>query len=287
MAALVCLAALWGASFLFIRIAAPALGPFALIELRVLLAGLALVGYAVLWRQPFAFKGYRRKLVVLGLFNAALPFTLIAAAELRLTASLASILNATTPLFASLVAAVWLGERLTFKRLLGLPLGVLGVAILVGWSPLTLDRTALLALGAMLIASLSYALGGVYAKRHFVGVPALTLAIGQQFAASLLLVIPALATAPESVPSLTVSVSVVLLALLCTAVAYLLYFYLIEHVGPTKTLTVTYLIPLFGSLWGVLFLKESLTVGMGVGLLLVLLSVVVVNEVRLPRRRLA
>ncbi|HEV2125515.1 MAG TPA: DMT family transporter [Chloroflexota bacterium] len=87
--------------------------------------------------------------------------------------------------------------------------------------------------------------------------------------------------------SLTVGVSVVLLALLCTAVAYLLYFYLVEHVGPTKTLTVTYLIPLFGSLWGVLFLKESLTVGMGVGLLLVLFSVIVVNEVRLPRRRLA
>ena len=110
MAALVCLAALWGASFLFIRIAAPALGPFALIELRVLLAGLALVGYAVLLRQSFAFKGYRRKLVVLGLLNAALPFTLIAAAELRLTASLASILNATTPLFAPLVAAVCWGR---------------------------------------------------------------------------------------------------------------------------------------------------------------------------------
>ena len=282
LSALILLAAVWGASFLFYRIAVPMLGPFMLVELRVLLAGLALLVYARLRRKKLELKANLGKLIVLGLINSVVPFTLIAAAQLTLSASLASILNATTPLFAAVAASIWLNERLSIKRVLGLPLGVLGVAALVGWSPFEVSPPVLLSVVAMLLAALSYALAGIYIKRNFRGVSGLTLATGQQLTAACLLLIPATISMPSTMPSVTVASAVLALAILSTAVAYLLYFYLMDQVGPTKTLSVTYLIPLFGSLWGILFLSERFTPGMAIGLVLVILSVMFVNEVRLP-----
>lgn len=282
LSALILLAAVWGASFLFYRVAVPVLGPFILVELRVLLAGLALLAYALLSQKTLELKANLGKLFILSFLNSVLPFTLIAAAQLVLSASLASILNATTPLFAAIAASFWLSEKLTAKRLLGLPLGVLGVAALVGWSPLEFSTNVILAVSAMLLAALAYALAGIYIKRNFVGVSGLTLATGQQLAAAFLLFIPASFSVPEAAPSLIVISAVLALAFLSTALAYLLYFYLMAQVGPTKTLSVTYLIPIFGSLWGILFLDERFTLGMLIGFALVILSVMLVTEVRLP-----
>lgn len=277
--ALILLAAVWGASFLFYRIAVPVLGPFLLVELRVFLAGFALLAYTLLSQKTLQLKANWRKLFILGFLNSVLPFTLIAAAQLVLSASLASILNATTPLFAAVAATIWLDERLSLKQILGLPIGILGVAVLVGWSPLEFNSEVGLAVSAMLLAALAYALAGIYIKRNFTGVSGLTLATGQQLAAACLLLVPASFSVPITAPSATVVLAVIALALLSTALAYLLYFYLMAQVGPTKTLSVTYLIPLFGSLWGVLFLNESFTAAMGLGLGLVMLSVMLVNEV--------
>ncbi len=275
--ALVLLGMLWGGSFLFIRVAVPVLGPFVLVELRVGLAALALVLYAVAVGRLPKLRERWREFVIIGALNAALPFSLISAAEIELMASLAAILNSTTVLFTSLVAAAWMGETLTRGRVGGVILGIVGVAVLVGWDPVALNGPVLLSVGAMLCGSLCYGLGAVYAKRTFVGVPSLALAIGQQAAAAAIL-LPLAAVSPpaETSPSLVVVLSVLGLALLSTAVAYLLYFYLISSVGPTKTSTVTFLVPVFGLLLGVLLLDEPVGAGTLAGLGIILLSVALV-----------
>ena len=280
--ALLLLGALWGASYMFIRVAVPALGPFALMGLRVALAASVLALYAAfLVRDLPKFRSRWREFLIVGATNSAVPFTLIAAAEIELTASLAAILNSTTALFAAAVAAVWIGEALTMKKVFGLVMGLVGVAVLVGWDPIPLNSIVLLSVGAMLAASLSYAIGGVYVKRTFAGVPPLAMAIGQQAGAAVLLLPLAAVSLPEEAPPLPAALSALALTLLSTAVAYLLYFRLIENVGPTKTLTVTFLIPVFGLLFGAVLLGEPVGVGTLVGFGIILYSVALVTEVRL------
>ena len=278
--ALLLLGALWGASFLFIEIAVPALGPVLLVDLRVLLAAGALVLCAVAVGSLPALRARWKEFLFLGGLNAAAPFTLIATSQLNLTASLAAILNSTTPLFGAVVAAVWIGEALTVRKAVGLLLGVAGVAVLVGLDPVPLSGVVLLAVGASLLAALCYALGGVYVKRTFSGVSPLGMGIGQQAGAAVILLPPAVATLPGELPSLAVVLSVLGLALLSTAVAYLLYFRLITSVGPTKTLTVTFLVPVFGVLFGVVLLAEPVSVGTFVGMGTILSSVGLVTGVR-------
>src|ERR671913_132093 len=186
-AGLALLGALWGASFLFIRVAVPALGPFLLVQLRVGLAAATLLLYALAASRVPKIRSRWRSFLVLGFFNAAVPFTLISAAEIHLTASLAAILNSTTVMFTAIVAAVWMGDVLTARKAIGILLGIAGVAVLVGWDPLPLNGGVLLAVAAMLIASLSYALGATYAKHSFSGIPPVGMAIGQLSAATAIL----------------------------------------------------------------------------------------------------
>lgn len=280
LAALILLAVLWGASFLFIRVAVPALGPLVLMGLRVALAAGALFLYAVATGRLPKLRAYWREFLVLGAFNSAIPFSLIAFAQLELTASLAAILNSTTVLFTALVAAAWMGDALTGRKVFGVVLGVIGVAVLVGWDPVSLSGAVLLSVGAMLVASFSYALGANYAKRTFSGVSPLGMAMGQQAGATTILFLPAVATVPGAVPSGVVVACVLGLALLSTAVAYLLYFRLIENVGPTSTLTVTFLVPIFGLLFGVLLLGEPFGIGTLAGLVIILASVALVTGLR-------
>ncbi len=279
--ALSLLGALWGGSFLFIRVAVPALGPFVLMELRVGLAAVALALYAVAVSGLLKLRTHWKEFLILGGLNGALPFTLIAASEINLTASLAAILNSTTALFAAVVAAAWIGEALTTRKVVGVVSGIVGVAVLVGWTPIALNWIVLLSVGASLTAALSYALGGVYAKRTFVDAPLLALAIGQQTGAAMVLLPPAVVSLPAEVPSPAVAFSVLALSLLSTAVAYLLYFYLLANVGPTKTLTVTFLVPVSGLLFGVLFLGEPVGIGTLIGLGTILSSVALVTGIRL------
>lgn len=277
LAALVLLGAIWGSSFLFIRVAVPELGPLPLMLLRVGLAALVLLPFAlVLGAAPELRKRWRPFLVI-GLLNAAITFSLIALAEVRLTASLAAILNSTTVLFGALVAAVWLGEPLTRRKVAGVILGIAGVAVLVGFDPIPLDGAVALSVGAMLLAALFYAISGTYIKLNFSGVRPLTMAAGQQAGATAILFLPAAATAPAQVSSPTAAFSALALAWLCTAAAYLLYFRLIASVGPTSTLTVTFLAPGFGVLFGVLLLGEPFGAGTFAGLLAILASVALVT----------
>jgi drug/metabolite transporter (DMT)-like permease len=279
------IAALWGASFLFIRVAVATLGPVALIEARVLIAGLALLGVVALLRQLPAWSKDWKAYLVLGALSAAVPFTLIAAAELRITASLAAILNATTPLFALLIGAARMREALNARRLCGVLLGVAGVAVLVGLGPLHFDAGLLAATGASLLAALLYAIGGVYAKSRFQSTPPTTVATGQQLAAAALLLLPSVALPPNREPDVGVGAAVLVLALGCTSLGFALFYRLLARVGPTGALSVTFLVPVFGVAWGALFLGEHITLTTVGGLVIVLGSVALVTDVRLTRLR--
>jgi drug/metabolite transporter (DMT)-like permease len=278
------LSALWGGSFLFIRVAVPALGPFLLVELRVGLAAAALFLYALAAGSMPKIRSRWKSFLVLGFLNAAVPFSLISAAEIHLTASLAAILNSTTVMFTAIVAAVWMGDALTARKTIGIVLGIVGVSVLVGWDPLPLNGAVLFAVAAMLLASLSYALGATYAKRSFSGIPPLGMAIGQLSGAVVLLLPMAVVSVPERAPSTVVTFSMLGLAFLSTALAYLIYFRLIENVGPTSTLTVTLLVPVFGLLFGVLLLEEPFGPGTLAGLGIILTSVVLITGLA-PRKK--
>lgn len=273
---LLVLAALWGASYLFFRIAGPVLGPFMLAALRVVLAALTLVVYALVIRQMPDFKKHWQAFLLLGLLNNVIPFTLISSAVNNLNASISAILNATTPLFTVIVAAFWLREKLTARRIVGVALGIIGVVVLMGLSPLPLTNRTVLAGLEALIASCSYAFAVVYARTRFKGVAPLHVAVGQLCGSSLILTPISFFAIPEVFPSVTVIVSVIALAVICTALAYLIYFRLIANAGATTASTVTFLVPFFSVLWGVVFLQEPLNVGMFVGLGVILLSVYLV-----------
>jgi drug/metabolite transporter (DMT)-like permease len=231
---------------------------------------------ALLGRLP-KLRARWRQFVLLGTVNVAIPFSLISASEITLTASLAAILNSTTVMFTAVVAAVWMGDALTMRKVAGVMLGVLGVTVLVGWDPIAMNWAVVLSVGAMLAASLSYALGAVYAKRTFTGATPMTIAIGQLTVASMLILPLAGVSLPDEQPTAVATLSVLALALLSTAVAYMLYFRLIENVGPTSTSTVTLLVPLFGLLFGVLILNEPVGLGTLAGLVLILSSVTLIT----------
>ncbi len=277
--ALVLLGAIWGASFLFIRITAPVFGPLFLMAIRLILGGLILAGVAVLIHNSPALRGKWREFLILGALNAGIPFTLIAFAQLELTVAMASILNSTTPLFTTLVAAVWIGEALTRNKILGVILGIIGVIILFGGSPFEITPTFLISALASLGAAFAYGLGTVYAKRAFQDVSILTMSIGQLLGAGILLLPISMTALPQTVPTDDVLLSLVLLIVVSTSFAYLLFFYLLDHVGPTKTSAVTFLVPVFGTIWGTIVLQEPLSAGLFAGLAIILLSVTLVTEI--------
>jgi len=257
-AELLLLAALWGASFLFMRVAAPELGPIPLMALRVSIAALLLFPALALRRGLGELRGRLAPVAVVGALNSALPFCLLAYATLSVTAGLASILNATSPLWGGLVAHLWLKDRLGPSRTLGLAVGFGGVVFLVWGRASFRPGGAGLAVVAALLATLSYGIAASYAKRFLSGVNPLAVAAGSQVAASLLLLPAAAALWPAGPISARAWWSVALLGVFCTALAYLLYFRLIAHVGPAKAIAVTFLIPPFAIAWGALFLGESI-----------------------------
>jgi drug/metabolite transporter (DMT)-like permease len=270
---LVLLAALWGASYLFMRIAGPVLGSVPLMGLRVLLAASVLLAFCAAAGPLPDFRTRWRQFLLLGLIGNAVPFVLIANAVQGLNASLAAILNATTPMCTAIIAAIWIRDPFGPRKLLGSCLGILGVAVLVGWSPLPVTAATLLAAAQALLSSVCYGLTVVYARTRFQALPPLHTAIGQLSAASLLLLPPTVILWPARPLPWSVVSAVLALALACSAVAYLIYFHLIRSVGPLKTTTVTFLIPFFSILWGGLFLGEPITPGIVVGLGVILFSV--------------
>lgn len=252
---LILLAAIWGSSFLFMRICAPVLGPAVLIEARVALAAvfLALVGFVLKKKLDLA-RNWKHFLI-LGFFNSALPFMLFAYAASTLTASVLSVLNATAPMWGAIIAALYTRQPIALRTVAGLVLGTCGVALLVGFDAVATRPGAALAIAAALVGALSYSVASTYSKAAKQVEPFAN-AHGSMWGATLL-VIPALFFIPAKGPAtLGIMGAALTLGVLCTGIAYIIYFKLVEEVGATSALTVTFLNPLFGILWGALFLHE-------------------------------
>lgn len=266
------LAALWGGSFLFMRYAVPDFGVVPLIWLRVALASVCLLPLLLLKRQFGALRQQAGALTVMSLFNSGLPFLLIAWATLSITAGLASIMNAMTPVFTALIGALWLGDRLDGRRSLGLLLGLAGVALLAADKADFRPGGSGWAIVAMLLATVCYGFAANHTRRYLQGVPALVNATGTQLVSALVLLPPALWSWPERMPGLGPWLAALVLGVACSALAYLLFFRLIARVGASRAVTVTFLVPVFGTLWGALFLGEPVTASMLAGGAVVLLG---------------
>lgn len=266
------LAALWGGSFLFMRYAVPDFGVVPLIWLRVALASVCLLPLLLMKGQLGALRERAGAVAVMGLFNSGLPFLLIAWATLSITAGLASIMNAMTPVCTAVIGAIWLGDRLDGRRSLGLLLGLAGVALLAADKADFRPGGSGWAIVAMLLATACYGFAANHTRRYLQGVPALVNATGTQLVSALVLLPPALWSWPERMPGLGPWLAALVLGVACSALAYLLFFRLIARVGASRAVTVTFLVPVFGTLWGALFLGEPVTASMLAGGAVVLLG---------------
>jgi len=262
---LLLLAAIWGGSFLCLRVGAPVLGPVLFIQLRVGLGALFLLIVAIVQRKRLELKGNLLHFAILGFFNTGFPFLLFAFGALHITASLESVLNATAAIWGALISAVWLRIAITWKARVGLVLGLGGVAVLVGLDAGHMTRGAWIAVAAGLGAAFSYGFASAYIQKVKRPVGSFANAHGSLWAAALMFIpitpfFPPLA--PVTVPAALAAVTI---GVLCSGIAYMVYFKLLSDVGAASALTVSFLIPVFGILWGVLFLGERIGWNMPLG----------------------
>jgi drug/metabolite transporter (DMT)-like permease len=270
------LAALWGSSFLFMRLGAAEFGPVPTAGLRVALAALFLLPVFLVKGVWADFVRRARPILLVGLLNSGIPFALFAFAVMHISTGLTSILNATVPLSGALVAWLWLKDRPGGSRMLGLLIGFAGVSLLVagksgfgatGVAAPGSTSLSLLAMGACLLATLCYGLAASFTKRYLTGAHPLATATGSQIGAALGLALPTLWLWPAQPATASAWGALAAVALLCTSVAYILFFRIIEQAGPSRALTVTFLVPVFALGYGAVFLGEQITpwmVGCGV-----------------------
>jgi drug/metabolite transporter (DMT)-like permease len=276
------LAALWGSSFLFMRLGAAEFGPVPTAGLRVALAALFLLPVFLVRGVWADFVKRARPILFVGLLNSGIPFALFAFAVMHISTGLTSILNATVPLSGALVAWLWLKDRPGGSRMLGLLIGFAGVSLLVagksgfsaagvtGFSEGGSSVTSLLAMGACLLATLCYGLAASFTKRYLTGAHPLATATGSQIGAALGLALPTIWLWPAQPITFTAWSALAAVALLCTSLAYILFFRIIEQAGPSRALTVTFLVPVFALAYGAIFLNEQITAWMiGCGLVIV------------------
>lgn len=276
------LAAIWGAAFLFMRILVPVLGPLWTAELRVGIASVAMLLFMAATRRAMQFRVHWKEYLVLGILSAAMPGSLYAYAALTLPAGYSAILNATTPLWGALIGTVALNEKLTARKAAGLFIGILGVAFLVRLGPIQFSQQVAIAVLACVGATLCYAVASTYSKIKSTDIAPPMMATGSQLAAALV-TLPWLPLSPmhgEVTPF--IAVIVLALALLCSSVAYFIYFRLIVDIGPTQTMTVTFLIPLFALIWGWLFLHEAIDLTTLIGCALVIVAAWLVAYQKTP-----
>ncbi|MET0279625.1 MAG: DMT family transporter [Steroidobacteraceae bacterium] len=264
---LLLLGAVWGASFMFMRVAVPSFGPFALVEVRLALGAVMLLPF--LWRERRHFSGPTwLRIAGISAINSALPFALFAWGAERAPAGIGAISNATTAMFAAIVAFAFFGERIGGRRIIGLIAGFLGVVVLA--SGKTEGASVGSAALAGTLAALLYGVGINLARRYLAGLPPSAVAAANLLCASLLLAPLALLTWPEQPVTAHAWWSALALGILCTGLAFVLYYRLIYRIGAPRAATVTYLIPLFGVMWAWLVLDEAVTQTMAIACALIL-----------------
>jgi drug/metabolite transporter (DMT)-like permease len=269
---LLLLSALWGCSFIFLRIAVPEFGPLLTATLRTSLAGIALTIFAVITAVPMNWRRNLKPFALVGLFAGVLPFSCFSFAALHLPAAYSAVLNSTAPLFSALFSVIWLAERLTPRKLAGLALGIVGVAILVGAGALAIDKWTLVSVAACLFAAASYALSAILVKKtgRAGGIHPIAMATGSLALAGVMMVPTLPFTLPTAMPSLLALGCVTALSLLSSGVAQAVFIPLIVKIGPTRAMSVSFLIPLFSMVWGLIFLGEAVRTSTLVGAVVVL-----------------
>ncbi len=269
---LLLLGGIWGGSFIFMRVAAPEFGIYTLVAIRTLLATAVLLPLLMMTGSIRDIKQHWLAIGLVGLANTAVPFVLFNYSSLHLEAGINAILNATAPMFGAVVAWLWLGDRLTKLVVAGLAIGFIGVAV-ISQQKLGDGEITFLPILTALLASLGYGIAASMMKKWLHGVKSLVVATGSQAISSLLLAPFALATLPDTMPSAHAWLCAIALAIGGTGIAYILYFKLIADIGPAKAISVGYLVPLFGIVWGVMFLQEHLSIQTMLGGGLILLGV--------------
>ena len=289
----VVLAAIWGASFLFMRLAVGDFGVVCTAAARVTVATLFLMPLMLAKGHAALFRRHWWKVCLVGVLNSGLPFLLFAFSLLSITTGLSAILNATVPLFGALVAWAWLKDRPTGSRVLGLLVGFAGVAALA-WDQASFRPDAVSGIApawavlACLLATVCYAIAASATKRFLSGLPPLMTATGSQLGATIALCVPAVLLRPAHMPGTQAWLAVLVLGVMCTGIAYILYFRLIEQAGPSRALAVTFAIPVFAILYGALFLGEQVTAWMLLcGSVVVLGTALSTGLLKIPRLRAA
>jgi drug/metabolite transporter (DMT)-like permease len=276
---LILLAAVWGASFLFMRMGAPEFGVIALVQLRMLIAALFLLPVLMLRVGVSELPRNWKPLTMLGFYNSAIPFLLLTYSTLYVTAGYSSVFNATAPLWGAVVAWVWLSERLNTFGVIGVIVGFLGVAVLTGDAESLAGQGSTLAVIAAVSGAFFYGIGANYARRYTRHMNSLSVATGSMLFPAILLAPLAFAWWPEQQPSLRAWGAIIAMGVASTGFAYILYFRLIANVGPAKAITVAYLIPAFAVFWGALILDETVTVLMIIGCLIIFVGTALVTGV--------
>ena len=264
------LAAMWGSSYLFMRLGAGEFGAIPLAGIRAAGAALVLLPLLLLYQGAAKMRTHWRGVALVGLANFALPYALFAWAAQRIPAGSSALFTAATPLFGAVIGWLWLRDRLNATRSAGLALGFAGVLWLV-WDKLAAGSSgSFVAALACLLAACLYGFSASFTKRYLGEVPPLALSAGSQGAAALMLALPTAALWPASAPGAHAWMAVAMLAVACSAIPYVLFFRLIGRIGASRTIAVTFMIPAFGVLWGVLFLDELVTPAMVVGCAVIL-----------------
>jgi drug/metabolite transporter (DMT)-like permease len=277
------LGAVWGGAFLFLRIAAPEVGPAWAAEIRLAIGAAVLVAVAGRTTLRVA-RGRTMTFLIVGALFSAVPFTLIAVATVTLPAGFAALLNAATPLFTAVIAVAFMGQRISARVVAGLAIGVVAVVVLVGWSPLEPGPTTALAIVAGLGAPLSYAIAGNFARARLAEVEPLELATGMVTAGALVALPVAVMSGAPGALALDGAVSLLAVGVLSTAVAWPIFFRVLRRTTPTAASTATFIVPAFAIAWGSIVLAEPVGVGLLVGFGLILVSLALVLGITLPAR---
>jgi drug/metabolite transporter (DMT)-like permease len=281
---LIFLGAVWGAAFLFLRIAAPEVGAVWTAEIRIAIGALILLAIAGRRTWPIA-RANVKAITIAGAGFSAIPFTLIAVAALTLPVGVGAVLNASMPLFTAGLAIFWLGQRPTGRVILGLVIGIVAVVVLAGWSPLEPGPTTVVAVAAMLGAAFSYAFAGTYVKQRLAGVGGVELATGQLAAGAILLLPIAILSGPPGMPSVAGLVALLAVGTISTALPWPIYLRLLSSTTPTIASTVTFVVPAFAMTWGSIVLGEPIGIELLVGFGIIVVSLVLVLGLGLPAGR--
>jgi drug/metabolite transporter (DMT)-like permease len=274
---LVALGAIWGSSYPFMRVATREMSPTALVALRLVLASAFLLPWLLKRERLAVIRSRWKALLLLSAINSAIPFTLLAYCTQQLSGSIAAIINATVPFFAALVAWAWLKDKPRTIQWLGLTIGFAGVVVLVLPKLAAGVSATAWAVAGGLTAALLYAISANYTKKVLAGIEPMTIAVAGTVFATLLALPVGLATVPASLPSVKALAAAATLGVLCTAIAYIIFYRLFASIGPTKAVTVTFLIPLFSVIWGVLFVGERVTWNLAAGGGLILAGMVLIT----------